>query len=277
MKHFIHLALCLISSLVFSQTHRFIYEFQHKVDSTSDDKETEMMTLDINPKEIKFYSYEYAKNDSINKVRNYTSYSWDERLPAIKRKINSDEHINYVMLNDYFAYKSQDKMNWHLSDETKTENGYLLQKATTQFGGRHWTAWFAKDINLIEGPYKFRGLPGLIFEVYDDKDNFSFKLLKSWKLPQTYDTSDFLEHFAGKKPIVTSLKMIQKKQLEFYENPLREMREQFNPNMNGELRVMGVKIIKKEQFDELTKKAQEYMRKEYNPIEISNAVRYPQP
>ena len=78
-----------------------------------------------------------------------------------------------------FSVETQDKMNWKLQNETKTSGNYLLQKATTKFGGRNWTAWFTKDIALNEGPYKFRGLPGMIFEIYDDKNNFKFSYISN--------------------------------------------------------------------------------------------------
>lgn len=35
--------------------------------------------------------------------------------------------------------------------------------ATTQFRGLTYTAWFALDIPINEGPWKFHGLPGLIW------------------------------------------------------------------------------------------------------------------
>ena len=53
------------------------------------------------------------------------------------------------------------------------------------------------------------------------------------------------------------------------------MRESYDPNAEGEFRVYGVKVTSKEQFKELTKMAQERMKKEYNPIEIDKAVKYP--
>ena len=85
----------------------------------------------------------------------------------------------------------------------------------------------------------------------------------------------FLENFAGQKAILTNEKFIHKKQLEFFNDPLRDMRESYDPNAEGEFRVYGVKVTSKEQFKELTKMAQERMKKEYNPIEIDKAVKYP--
>ena len=275
MKKTLFLTLIFTSIYYFSQTHRFIYEFKYKPDSTINKYEKTNMTLDVNPDEVKFYSYEYAETDSLNKVRNFNSANWDSNFPAIKRKKNTYNNLNYVLLDSFFVFETNDKMNWKLTKETKKSGEYSLQKAKTTFGGRNWTAWFSNEINLNEGPYKFRGLPGMIFEIYDDKQNFSFNLLKSWKLLKTYNTNDFLENFAGQKAILTNEKFIQKKQLEFFNDPLRDMRESYDPNAEGEFRVYGVKVTSKEQFKELTKMAQERMKKEYNPIEIDKAVKYP--
>lgn len=215
MKKIFFLATILISIYCSSQTHRFIYEFKYKPDSTLNNYEKTNMTLDINPDEVKFYSYEYAETDSLNKVRNFHSANWDSNFPAVKRKKNTFKNLNYVLLDGFFVYETNDKINWNLTKETKKSGEYNLQKATTNFGGRNWTAWFSKEINLSEGPYKFRGLPGMIFEISDDRQNFSFSLLKSWKLQKTYNTIDFLENFAGQKAILTNEKFIQKNNWNF--------------------------------------------------------------
>ncbi len=64
----------------------------------------------------------------------------------------------------------------------KKVQNYTLQKATTGFGGRNWTAWFCKDIPFNEGPFKFRGLPGLIFEIQDDKQKLYIHLSKKARI-----------------------------------------------------------------------------------------------
>ncbi|MGC4129811.1 MAG: GLPGLI family protein [Bergeyella sp.] len=259
-----------------SQTHRFVYELQYKRDSLSDHYDKENMALDINPDEVKFYPYSYAENDSLNKVRNQMNSTWDD-LPALKRKKSSDENTNFYLLGDAFLMtKTTDKISWKLSAETKTENGYNLQKATAKFGGRNWIAWFNKDIPLNEGPYKFYGLPGLVFEVEDDKANFIFKLVKSYKLAKTYDTSVFLESYAGQKAVLISEKLLNKKQLEMYNDPLHDFREMYKNNPGGTFKVYNIEIKNIDQFKELSEMVQKRMRKENNPIELDKAVKYPE-
>ena len=46
--------------------------------------------------------------------------------------------------------------------------------ATADFRGRRWTAWFATDIPVSDGPWKLSGLPGLILEAYDKGHQYTF-------------------------------------------------------------------------------------------------------
>ena len=234
------------------------------------------MILDVNPDEVKFYPHIYAEKDSINKVQKTRSYIWEEVLPALTRKRNTNENTSFVLLNDFFKIETKDEMTWKLSSETKNVGNYKLQKATTNFGGRNWTAWFNSEVNLNEGPYKFRGLPGLVFEISDDKNNFKFSLIKSYQLKETYDTRDILETFAGDKPILVSEKMLLKKQLELFNDPLQDFKEDFKSG-SGDTKyyVMGTQVKSIEQFKDLTLQTQERMRKENNPIELDRAIKYP--
>lgn len=271
-----YLLLLLFPFFISAQTHRFIYEYQFKSDSLAKELTKENMILDINPNEIKFYPYFFAENDSINKLKNNNNSSWDDLLPVITRSRNTNKNTSYVFLNDLFSVQTVDPINWKLSTETKKVGNYSLQKATTTFGGRNWTAWFNTEINLNEGPYKFRGLPGLIFEISDDRNNFSFSLVKSYQLKSTYDTSEFLESFAGQKSVPITEKMLLKKQLELFNDPLQDFKEMFkNSKGEGSFSVMGVKIKSLDQFKELTTMTQERMRKENNPLELDKAIHYP--
>ncbi len=271
-----YLILLLFPFLLSAQTHRFIYEYQYKSDSLAKEFTKDNMILDINPDDVKFYPYFMAENDSINKTTNNKNSSWDDALPVLKRNRNSNKNTSYILLNDFFNIQTEDKINWKLSTETKKLSAYNLQKATATFGGRNWTAWFNTEVNVNEGPYKFRGLPGLIFEISDDKNNFRFGLVKSYQLKSTYNTDEFLESFAGQKAIPITEKILQKKQLELFNDPLQDFKEDFkNSNGEGTFSVMGVKIKSLDQFKELTEKTQESMRKENNPIERDKALQYP--
>ena len=58
-------------------------------------------------------------------------------------------------------------MQWTLCNEQQTILEYRCQKATCHFRGRDFVAWFAADVPIKGGPWKFGGLPGCILKVYD--------------------------------------------------------------------------------------------------------------
>ena len=66
------------------------------------------------------------------------------------------------------------KMNWALSEETMEILGYDCQKAETDFRGRHWTVWFAPDVPVDCGLWKFSGLPGLIMKAISADGFYAF-------------------------------------------------------------------------------------------------------
>ena len=85
-------------------------------------------------------------------------------------------------------------MKWELLQGDSTIAGYQCQKAKTRLFGRDYIAWYAPDVELPYGPYKFYGLPGLIFKVQDTQNNFIFTLtglqkVKSYTPIYMYDKS----------------------------------------------------------------------------------------
>lgn len=62
--------------------------------------------------------------------------------------------------------------NWKLHNKTRLIGKFNCQKATITFRGRNYTAWFANEIPVPFGPWKFQGLSGLILEVYDEDNVF---------------------------------------------------------------------------------------------------------
>ena len=170
-----------MSLFYYSQTNRFVYELQYRRDATEDYRKT-LMNLDITAKTVKFYDKQFADYDSINKAAQTTVSKYSTKTDQIiSRELNSFKNNWYRDFFEYFVVKTNDEMTWKLMPETQNYNGYQLQKAMTDFGGRIWVAWFSNDVNIKEGPYKFRGLPGLIFLLEDSEKNFIYQLKKKCK------------------------------------------------------------------------------------------------
>lgn len=249
MKKILFLLTLYAGSFYQSQTNRFIYELQYRKD-TSDEYRKNLMNLDISPKSVKFYDKTFADYDSINKSANRPVSRYSTKTDqVIERAPNSFNNKWYRDFHDYFVVNTHDEMKWTLLQETQEYNGYKLQKATTDFGGRTWNAWFSNDVNIKEGPYKFRGLPGLIFILEDTDKNFIYKLVSNKKLNTEVETKDFIETHYGKSAIPISNEKFNKYVQDFYENPARIFSESLK---NGQKTTFKNESV--ESVEELNKK-----------------------
>ncbi|MGI9652190.1 GLPGLI family protein [Chryseobacterium sp. RLHN22] len=274
MKKALFIILLLLFGIAESQTHRFFYEVKYKEDSTQTTHQKSFAVLDINPDETKYYDYSFLEKDSLNKINQSQNTSWTAQIPVTRKK-NTNTNINFAFAGDQlYSYPTQDVIEWKLSEETKKISDFNAQKATSNFGGRKWTAWFVKQIPFSEGPYKFTGLPGLIVSLEDSQNQFSFNLIKSKKIDKTYDTKNILEVRYGNKPIMITEKMFIKKSLEYYQDPYQQDREDLKKG-NTVVEIEGVKYTKASDLIPLIKDEQEYIRKHNNPIERNKAINYP--
>lgn len=57
------------------------------------------------------------------------------------------------------------RIKWQLNDVRKKVLGYDVQEATGRFRGRVYKVYFASELPISSGPFKFDGLPGIILEV----------------------------------------------------------------------------------------------------------------
>ncbi|MGF1925007.1 MAG: GLPGLI family protein, partial [Bacteroidia bacterium] len=78
------------------------------------------------------------------------------------------------LIKDYLVEEAIPKINWQISNETKSLGSIHCQKATARFKGRNWIAWYAPELPFQSGPWKLNGLPGLILEAYDEKKEVQF-------------------------------------------------------------------------------------------------------
>jgi len=80
-----------------------------------------------------------------------------------------------VYLDRYEYTEDIEKIQWKLyPNEAREFLGYTCKKATCTFRGRDYEAWYAPDIPINKGPYKFSGLPGLILRVTDSQKQIQF-------------------------------------------------------------------------------------------------------
>lgn len=92
-------------------------------------------------------------------------------------KSMKDGKMHYYDVNgvEKFRYDEEiPQIEWELTDSTKTILGYECQMATGALHGRTWTVWFTPEVPLMNGPWKFSGLPGLILEATDGSGLYNF-------------------------------------------------------------------------------------------------------
>ncbi|MBX2931077.1 MAG: GLPGLI family protein [Chitinophagaceae bacterium] len=86
---------------------------------------------------------------------------------------------------DTFGIKSPlQSISWQLIDSTKQIGTLTCKKATGEFKGRKYTCWYSPEIAIQGGPWKLHGLPGLIINAQDEKNQVSFTLIS---ITQTND------------------------------------------------------------------------------------------
>ncbi|WP_294202039.1 GLPGLI family protein [uncultured Chryseobacterium sp.] len=195
MKKLALIAFALFMQTAFAQMNRFVYQVTMKPDaSNKGDVKTENAYLDISPEKSVFYSENRIKRDSVMKAtfqsggaRSFNREQMEGLRSNINYSIEKDKKSQKITFKDrigrdVYTYEEDRPLNWKILSETTKIGDYKVQKAETEFGGRKWTAWFTTDLPYQDGPYKFGGLPGLIVKAEDDKGDYSFDLMKNYKI-----------------------------------------------------------------------------------------------
>jgi GLPGLI family protein len=80
-----------------------------------------------------------------------------------------------IMVNEYLIEGPLPAIEWKISTDTATFGGMHCQKATGHFAGRDYIVWFCPDLPVRTGPWKLNGLPGVIVDAHDTKNEVEFR------------------------------------------------------------------------------------------------------
>lgn len=228
----IFLVLFLLSVLIIdAQNQRFAYEYRLVADSTAKkDVKTEIMYLDVSKKGSKFYSSEVAISDSMREdrikkgIHDFSGINFGY-IPFVVEKSYPDYKTLFFNSLDIDKYKVTDDrpQNWKILPDKEKIGEFTAQKATLDFGGRKWTAWFVTDIPIQDGPYKFHGLPGLIVKIEDKTNSHSFVLKEVKKRNEDWITESEKKSFS--KVIPVNMETYKKQFIESRNNPTKGLRQ----------------------------------------------------
>lgn len=247
--------------------YKVTYLLTYQIDSTNTkDLKRENMELYIGDNISRFSSQGMAIGDSLmNSVdRNNKSQAEFAKLRAQIPPTEFEYFIfkgipqakisftRKLVKNKLRYIEDMSNLQWVIKENKKEIFGYQARLATTEYRNRSYKAWFTPEIPISEGPYKFKGLPGLIIKISDVKEEYVFELQKFKKLKNpvkfVFDSSSY---------ITTSKKKVQKAIKEYESDPIAALERsgmsfEFPPG----------------QRQQMKKNHQEKMKLENNPIEL---------
>lgn len=143
---------------------------------------------------------------------------------------------------------------WEIKNEQKMLLGYNCQYAVGHWAGREYRVWFTTELPFQDGPWVLNGLPGLILEAVDSKNEVSFKATSLTK--NTY-AEELVEPFYPHD-----------KCIEIKEKDYRKVVALFvkDPEAYTSAQVPGAKVHVMNR--ETEQKAELSKTKKYNPIEL---------
>ena len=171
-----------------------LYRYVYTFDTLKNELRDDLLILQIGKEVSKCYSYYTFQSDSLQRTPDGAKV-WSELFRRATEKDGIYGDFPHVRMGTYVyknyptgqmtitdrissqGYRYADSLHaqtWTMGDSTREVLGYTCQQATANFRGRRWTAWFATDIPVSDGPWKLGGLPGMILEAYDEGQQHVF-------------------------------------------------------------------------------------------------------
>lgn len=181
------------------------YQLSLVPDTVTCERHTTMMVTEIGGQYIQYYSLCQLFRNRIstrfeNQIKDmsvmegvYAKYEYNEAELRLKEIAGEPDYVNseiWVDLrrrtlteraSDYQTdnlAREYEEVNpgfeWAISDTTDTICNYVCIRASCKFRGREWQVWFAPEIPISCGPWKFNGLPGLILKAEDAQAHYTW-------------------------------------------------------------------------------------------------------
>ena len=92
---------------------------------------------------------------------------------------------DWIFPHEFEGTEPTPEIAWTLTDDTLTIGGYLCQTATCKFRGVEWRVWYTEEIPSSAGPWRLRGLPGMIVQAENEAHTFCLTELRQEATPIT--------------------------------------------------------------------------------------------
>ena len=156
----------------FAVSYRMLYQQRPENEHPLED----LLLLQVGRNVTKFYSYKTWQTDSLVRVTppeqvmaNLGSFHGGVRDVLFRdRKAGRLTHTDQIGMDHLLYTEPLPAIDWELTDGEQTILGDACRRATCTFRGRSYEAWYAPEIAVSAGPWKFGGLPGLILAIKDD-------------------------------------------------------------------------------------------------------------
>ncbi|WHF51924.1 GLPGLI family protein [Chryseobacterium gotjawalense] len=247
------------------QSTSFIYQLNYK---TNNDKvENIVFYLDVMHGESVFRSEQLRSSDSlaVKGLLGGVDLQYNNKQLYVYKNIGENKVLKYVfvpiIINGVYTIPIIEKLSWKVSEERKVIQIYNCQKATTEYGGRVWEAWFTNEIPIQDGPYIFHGLPGLIVEIHDITKDYFFQLGQIKKF-------EWKNLYIAKSQSLITWEKFQKLQKDFYSDPFSNVNKSdiIQYDENGQV----IRIDFKKKIGEIRNRILE----KNNPIELNYKIDY---
>lgn len=226
LKAFLFLLLCFAANQSRAQTTESViakafYHFEHIIDTNYRDKpQKENMALYLARNASLYASMDnLAKMEELERSIKQQMAENGGELKSINVKktgrVTSDLVYYFTdkdrlftetrLVTNYLVEEAPYKIDWSITQDTMNIAGMTCYKATAPFRGRNWTAWFNPEMPFQTGPWKLHGLPGLIVEARDDREDViftfaGFEVVKPQEVSQKKQKTDANNPVQLKKP-----------------------------------------------------------------------------
>lgn len=228
MKNKLLILFLIINSALLAAQSKAVMEIDYETKITPDslNKNNQIITastLYCNNVESVYYSkdaknfYDILYKNKGGKTYSITNMAGMPRFPKERGSITKKDNKIIATLpiaKDIYEFEEPD-LKWEILNDTKDIKGFKSRLAKTITDtGETFFAWFTEDISIQEGPFRFKGLAGMILEVYNKNKTIEIYATEIKKTDATIDPI-----YYGKAIKLPSKSLFLKTRKNYYEDP----------------------------------------------------------